>query len=146
MVLTVVAEPSLAAVPVTAPSPHPQAQGGQSAPGAQAGQLQTQVPPLLPPEPPAVLPPPAPLPLPLPQVPPPFPLPSPQPQAHGGQGAPGAQAGHVHVHVPPPPPALPPSEGGTPPEQSHWTGGQSAFAGHASGCTHAQPPPDAPRA
>ena len=31
-------------------------------------------------------------------------------------------------------------------EQSHWTAGQAAFAGHTIGCTQVQPPPEASRA
>ena len=102
----------------TLPAPQAQSQGGQVAPGTHAGQAQVQVPP----------PPP-------PQAPPP-PL---QRHAQGGQASPGAQTGQVQVHVPPPPPA------GVF-EQSHSTAGQSAFAGHAIGCTQVQPPPVASRA
>jgi hypothetical protein len=49
----------------------------------------------------------------------------------------------VQVQVPPPPPAPVPGGGF---EQSHWTAGQAAFAGHAIGCTQVQPPPEASRA
>jgi hypothetical protein len=109
----------------TLPAPHAQSQGGQVAPGAQVGQAQVHVPPPPAAPPPQVLPPPAP----------------PQSQVHGAHAAPGGQAGHAQVHVPPP---LPPPAGGL--EQSHATAGQSAFAGHAIGCTQVQPPPEASRA
>jgi hypothetical protein len=75
-------------------------------------------------------------------VPPAPTLPAPHAQLQGGQAAPGAQVGQAQVQVPPPPP-LPPA-GGL--EQSHATAGQSAFAGHAIGCTQVQPPPEASRA
>jgi hypothetical protein len=65
---------------------------------------------------------------------------SPPVQSHlqGWQDSPGAQAGQAHVQVPPPmtPPPVPPlpvPPGGIVPAQSHWTAGQSAFAGQASG-------------
>jgi len=108
----------------TLPAPHAQSHGGQVAPGAQVGHAQVQVPP-------------APTPAP-PQEPPPPLL---QPHVHGAQAWPGAQVGQAQVQVPPPPP---PPGGGF--EQSHWTAGQAAFAGHASGCTQVQPPPEASRA
>jgi hypothetical protein len=107
------------------PAPQAQSQGGQGAPGVHAGQAQVQVTPL--PAAAAVLLPPH--------------DPAPQSQLHGGQASPGAHAGQVQVHVPPPPP--PPGAGF---EQSHSTAGQSAFAGHAIGCTQVQPPPEASRA
>jgi hypothetical protein len=105
----------------TLPAPQAQSQGGQVVPGAQVGQAQVHVPPPLPP--PA-------------QVPPP---PAVHSQVHGGQVSPGAHDGQAQVHVPPP---VPP-DGGF--EQSHWTAGQSALAGQASGCTQVQPPPEASR-
>jgi hypothetical protein len=101
----------------TAPEPHSHEQGGQLSP-VQAGQAQAQVPGLVP------------------QVPPPPPPPPVQSHLQGGQVWPGAQAGQVQAQVPPPlPPPLPPpsAAGGTPPEQSHWTLGQSALAGQTSG-------------
>jgi hypothetical protein len=110
----------------TLPVPQAQSQGAQVVPGAQLGQAQVHVPPMVLP---AAL---------LPQEPPPPPL---QSQLQGGQVSPGAQAGHAQVHVPPPPP--PPLGGGF--EQSHATAGQSAFAGQAIGCTQVQPPPEASR-
>jgi len=70
-------------------------------------------------------------------------LPEPHAQSHGRQVASGAQVGHVQVQVPPPPPVPVPGGGF---EQSHWTAGQAAFAGHAIGCTQVQPPPEASRA
>jgi hypothetical protein len=107
----------------TLPAPHAQLQGGHVVPGAQVGQAQVHVP-----SPPPVVAQPLP--------------PPPQSQLQGGQAAPGAQVGQAQVQVPPPPP-LPPA-GGL--EQSHATAGQSAFAGHAIGCTQVQPPPEASRA
>jgi len=105
----------------TLPAPQAQSQGGQAAPGAQAGQVHAHVPP-------AAAPPPL-------QAPPPAHV-----QAQGGQVSPGAQAGQAHVHVPPPAPPL-----GDGFEQSQATAGQSAPAGQAIGCTQVQPPPDASR-
>jgi hypothetical protein len=109
----------------TLPEPHAQSHGGQVASGPQVGHAQVQVPP-------PVAPP--------PQEPPP---PLAQSHVHGGQAWPGAQVGQVQVQVPPPPPAPVPGGGF---EQSHWTAGQAAFAGHAIGCTQVQPPPEASRA
>ena len=111
----------------TLPAPHAQSHGAQVAPGAQVGHAQVQVPP-----------PPAPAP---PQEPPP---PLPQSHVQGGQAWPGAQVGHAQVQVPPPPLPAPVPGGGF--EQSHWTVGQATSAGHAIGCTHVQPPPEASRA
>ncbi len=111
----------------TLPEPHAQSHGAQVAPGAQVGHAQVQVPP-----PPTSAP---------PQEPPP---PLAQSQVHGGQAWPGAQVGHAQVQVPPPPPLRDVPGGGF--EQSHWTAGQAAFAGHAIGCTQVQPPPEASRA
>jgi hypothetical protein len=103
------------------PAPQAQSQGAQLAPGAQVGQTQVQVAPLVAAG----------------HDPPP-----PQSQAHGGQLSPGGHAGQVQVHVLTPPPLLP--EGGV--EHSHSTAGQSAFVGQAIGWTQVQPPPDASRA
>lgn len=108
------------------PEPHAQSHGGQVTSGAQAGHAHVQVPP--PPVAPA------------PQEPPP---PLAQSQVHGEQAWPGAQVGQVQVQVPPPPLVSAPGGGF---EQSHWTAGQAAFAGHAIGCTQVQPPPEASRA
>ena len=110
----------------TLPAPHAQSHGAQAAPGAQVGHAQVQVSPSLPPAP----------------VQEPSP-PLPQSHVQGEQASPGAQVGHAQVQVPPPPP-LPVPGGGF--EQSHWTAGQAAFAGHAIGCTQVQPPPEASRA
>jgi hypothetical protein len=139
-VVTVEASPELTVpepLTPTPPSPQAQAQGGQAGP-VQAGQAQVQVPGFGVPQtvPPPVLPPPV--------LPPPV-----QSHLHGAQLSPGAQAGQVQAQVPLPlpPPLLPPSTAvGGPPEQSHSTAGQSALAGQASGCTQAQPPPEASRA
>ena len=106
----------------TLPAPHAQSQGGHVAPGAQLGQAHVQVRP------------------PLPPVTPPHAPPAPQAHVHGEQVSPGAHAGQSQVHVPPPPPL--PVAGF---EQSHWTAGQSAFAGQTTGWTQAQPPPEASR-
>src|SRR5262249_37763776 len=109
----------------TLPAPHAQSHGAHADPGVHVGQMQVHV-----------------LPVPLappPQVPPPPLL---QLHAQGGQVCPGGQAGQAHVQVPPPP--APPFVGAL--EQSHTTAAQSAFAGHATGCTQVQPPPEAPRA
>jgi hypothetical protein len=104
----------------TGPLEHPQLQAGQVSPAAQTGQAHAQVPP--------------PVPVPVAQ-----PL-LPQSQLQGGQVWPGAQAGHAQVQVPPPALPLPPSEAGGG-GQSQVTEGQSALAGHATGCAHAHPPP-----
>ena len=103
----------------TLPAPHAQSQGGHVAPGAQLGQAHVQVRPPLPPVTP-------------PQAPPP------QAQVHGEHVSPGAHTGQSQVHVPPPLP-----DAGF--EQSHWTAGQSAFAGQTTGWTQVQPPPEASR-
>jgi hypothetical protein len=110
----------------TFPAPHAQSQGGHVVPAGQLGHAHVQVP-----------------------LPPPLVVPAHEPpllqsQLHGGHVSPGAHVGHVQVQVrtPPPPPATP----GVGFEQSHWTAGQSAFAGHAIGWTQVQPPPDASRA
>lgn len=111
----------------TLPLPHAQSQGGHVVPAGQLGHAHVQVPvPALavgvfPHEPPLL-----------------------QSQLHGEHVSPGAHVGQVQVQVrtPPPPPVTP--DGGF--EQSHWTAGQSAFAGHAIGWTQVQPPPDASRA
>ena len=110
----------------TFPLPHAQSQGGHVVPAAQLGHAQVQVP------------------VPPPVVVPPHEPPLLQSQLHGGHVSPGAHVGQVQVQVrtPPPPPEAP----GTGFEQSHWTAGQSAFAGQAIGWTQVQPPPDASRA
>lgn len=111
----------------TLPLPHAQSQGGHVVPAAQLGHAQVQVP------------------VPPPLVAPPHEAPLPQSQLHGEHVSPGAHVGQVQVQVrtPPLPPEAPGSSGF---EQSHWTAGQSAFAGHATGWTQVQPPPDASRA
>jgi hypothetical protein len=130
LVVEVVVPPALPMTTVTGPaSAQLQAQAGQASPGAQTGQAQAQVPPW---EPPPPL-----------QLPPPPPPPPPQSQLQGGQACPGAQAGQAQVHVPPPPPPLPPSEAGGG-GQSQATAGHAALAGQATGCAHAQPPPETP--
>jgi hypothetical protein len=117
---------TIVVVTPTLPAPHAQSHGAQVAPGAQVGHAQVQVPPPPPPAPPHETPPPL-----------------AQSHVHGAQAWPGGQVGHAQVQVPPPPPAPVPG-GGL--EQSHWTAGQAAFAGHAIGCTQVQPPPEASRA
>ena len=67
---------------------------------------------------------------------------APHAHEHGGQVAPGAHTGQSQVHVLP----LLASASGAGFEQSHSTGGQSAFTGQAIGCTHEHPPPEASRA
>jgi len=123
------AGPTVGGAPLLTPTlPVPQAQshGGQVVPAAQLGHAHVHVP------------------EPLPVFAPGHDPPLLQSQLHGGHVSPGAQVGQVQVQVgtPLPPPATP----DTGFEQSHWTAGQSAFAGHAIGWTQVQPPPDASRA
>jgi len=109
----------------TLPVPHAQSQGGHETPAGQLGQAQVQVPAPVTAAPVA------------PTLQAPRPL---QSHAQGAHASPGAHTGQSQVHVPPPP--LLPVAGF---EQSHWTAGQSAFAGQTIGCTQVQPPPEASR-
>ena len=109
----------------TLPVPQAQSQGGHETPAGQLGQAQVQVPAPVTAAPVA------------PTLQAPRPL---QSHAQGAHASPGAHTGQSQVHVPPPP--LLPVAGF---EQSHWTAGQSAFAGQTIGCTQVQPPPEASR-
>jgi hypothetical protein len=141
--------PTAIVVVIVVMAPHAQLQAAQSAPTGHWGQLQVQVP-LPEPEPHAPLEPPVEPPVPpVPVVPaePPEPVlpPEPVPQSHlqGGQAWPGWQAGQLQLQVP----ALePPGTGGKGGGQSQLTVGQLPLLGQATGCTHAQPLPLAPRA